>query len=246
MGAANIVRITASLFGAGRGAILDASRPLQAPGWSGAAAMNRKTAFTDAAATWDQRFQGEDYLFGREPNDYLAAQAARLPSRGRALCVADGEGRNSVWLARQGLQVEAFDISAVGVAKARRLAAEAGVPVEHAVADCEQWPWRAAAYNLVVAICIQFADPEQRSRLFAHMRDAVVPGGLIVLQGYTPKQLEYRTGGPGELSHLYTEDLLRAEFAGWKLLDLRSYDAELHEGSRHRGPSALVGMVAQK
>ncbi|MDE1949833.1 MAG: class I SAM-dependent methyltransferase [Burkholderiales bacterium] len=169
-----------------------------------------------------------------------------LPSRGRALCVADGEGRNSVWLARRGLEVEAFDVSEVGVGKARRLAAEAGVRVDYTVADCDGWPWRAAAYDLVAAIFIQFADPVQRARLFAQMREAVAPGGLIVLQGYTPQQLQYRTGGPGVLSHLYTEEGLRAEFEGWELLDLRCYDAELNEGGRHRGLSALAGLVARK
>ena len=83
--------------------------------------------FSDGASMWDQRFSGDDYLFGREPNDYLRSKAPLLPAGGSVLCVADGEGRNSVWLAQQGLKVQAFDISEVGVAKARLLALEAGV-----------------------------------------------------------------------------------------------------------------------
>lgn len=160
--------------------------------------------------------------------------------------MADGEGRNSVWLARQGLQVEAFDVAQAGVAKARRLADEAEVSVAYHVAGCDEWPWAVDAYDVVVAVFVQFADPEMRERLFANIMRALKPGGLVVLQGYTPKQLEYKTGGPGALSHLYTADLLRRAFASLQIVDLVEYEAELHEGARHAGRSALVGLVARK
>ena len=199
-----------------------------------------------AAATWNERFSGEDYVFGREPNEYLRAQAALFAPGSRALCVADGEGRNSVWLARQGLQVEAFDVAQAGVAKARRLADEAEVSVAYHVAGCDEWAWAVDAYNIVVAVFVQFADPEMRERLFANIVRALKPGGLLVLQGYTPKQLEYKAGGPGALSHLYTADLLRRAFASLQIVDLVEYEAELHEGARHAGRSALVGLVARK
>ena len=202
-------------------------------------------AFPDAAATWNQRYGGEAYFFGREPNDYLRAKAALLRPGGRVLCVADGEGRNSVWLARQGFEVQAFDVADVAVAKARRLAADAGVAVDHHVAGFDDWNWQPAAYDAVVAIFIQFADPAMRERLFSRMVAALKPGGLLLLQGYTPRQLELKTGGPGIASHLYTADSLRKAFAGLTLLDLRDYEQELHEGDRHRGLSALVGLVAQ-
>jgi SAM-dependent methyltransferase len=204
------------------------------------------SAFHDPAGTWNQRFEGEDYLFGREPNDYLRAQAARLAPGGRVLCVADGEGRNSVWLARQGLQVDAFDIAEVGVAKARRLAAEAQVAVNFEVADCDGWRWPVEAYDAVAAIFVQFADPATRERLFANIVRALKPGGLLVLQGYTPRQLEYKTGGPPILSHLYTAELLRSAFAALQIVELREYEAELNEGSQHHGRSALIGLVARK
>jgi 2-polyprenyl-3-methyl-5-hydroxy-6-metoxy-1,4-benzoquinol methylase len=97
------------------------------------------TRFSDGASIWNQRFAGTDYLFGRQPNEFLRAHTGLLPPGAQVLCVADGEGRNSVWLARQGLQVDAFDISEVGVAKARKLAAEAGVSVNYTVADCDHW-----------------------------------------------------------------------------------------------------------
>ena len=199
-----------------------------------------------AAATWNERYSGEDYVFGREPNEYLRAQAALFAPGSRALCVADGEGRNSVWLAHQGLHVEAFDVAQAGVAKARRLADEARVSVAYHVAGCDEWPWAVDAYDLVVAVFVQFADPEMRERLFANIVRALKPGGLLVLQGYTPKQLEYKTGGPGALSHLYTADLLRRAFASLQIVELVEYEAELHEGARHAGRSALVGLVARK
>jgi 2-polyprenyl-3-methyl-5-hydroxy-6-metoxy-1,4-benzoquinol methylase len=203
-------------------------------------------AFPDAAATWNKRFENADFIFGVEPNQYLRAQASLLTPGGRVLCVADGEGRNSVWLARQGLRVDAFDISEVGVAKARRLAADSGVAVDYSVADCDHWAWPAATYDAVVAIFVQFADPPMRDRLFANMVRSLKPGGLLVLQGYTPRQLEYKTGGPPIVSHLYTEALLRASFAALDLIELREYEAELTEGTQHRGRSALIGLVARK
>lgn len=202
--------------------------------------------FFQAAATWDQRYSDPGFAFGTEPNAYLADQAGLLQAGKKALAVADGEGRNSVWLARQGLMVDAFDISPVGVDKARRLARDAGVEVAYHVGSCDDWAWQAEAYDYVVAIFVQFADPEMRERLFANMVKSLKPGGLLVLQGYTPRQLEYKTGGPGLLAHLYTEDMLRAAFAGLSIVDMRSYDAQLNEGSRHSGMSALVGMVARK
>jgi len=203
-------------------------------------------AYNDAVQTWNERFSGEDYLFGREPNEYLRAQASRLPPGGRALCIADGEGRNSVWLARQGLQVVAFDVAQAGIAKARKLAAEAGVSVEYHLASCDEWRWEADAYDVIAAIFIQFADPEMRARLFANITKALKPGGLLILQGYTPKQLEYKTGGPSALSHLYTADMLRDAFAPLRIVKLTEYEAELNEGERHTGRSALVGLVAVK
>ena len=208
--------------------------------------MNDTSAFADPVATWNRRFAGEDYLFGTAPNEYLRDHGHALAAGGRVLCVADGEGRNSVWLARQGMPVDAFDIAEVGVAKARKLAADAGVSVNNAVADCDGWPWPVEAYDAVVAIFVQFADPAMRERLFAHMVEALKPGGLLVLQGYTPKQLEYKTGGPPILSHLYSADMLREAFAALEFIELKEYEADLTEGSQHAGRSALVGMLARK
>ncbi len=202
--------------------------------------------FDDPAGTWNRRFDQDGYLFGTEPNAWLQQQAHHWAPGQRVLSVADGEGRNSVWLAGRGLRVDAFDISPVGVDKARRLAAAQGVTVDFTVSDCDSFPWPQASYDGVAAIFIQFADPALRTRLFAHLVDCLKPGGVLVLQGYTPKQLDYRTGGPPVLSHLYTEALLRDAFADMELLTLQAYEAEVHEGTGHRGQSALIGLVARR
>jgi 2-polyprenyl-3-methyl-5-hydroxy-6-metoxy-1,4-benzoquinol methylase len=204
------------------------------------------TAFTDAAETWNRRFQTDGYLFGTEPNVWLREHRGLLQPGQRVLSVADGEGRNSVWLARQGLAVDAFDVSPVGVAKARALAAERGVNVSFSVSDVDGFAWPEAAYDAVVAIFVQFADPALRERLFAQCGHTLKPGGVLLLQGYTPKQLEYKTGGPPYLAHLYTEPMLRQAFADWDILELREYEAEVSEGAGHKGMSALIGMVAQR
>ena len=204
------------------------------------------TPFPDAASTWNRRFQAPGFLFGTEPNVWLRAQAHRWKPGQRVLCAADGEGRNSVWLARQGLRVDAFDIAEAGVAKARGLAADAGVTVNFAVCDGDAVVWPEAVYDGVAAIFVQFADPALRTRLFQRMVASLKPGGVLILQGYTPRQLDYRTGGPPILSHLYTADLLRTAFAGLSIVTLDDYEADVQEGTGHSGRSALIGLVARR
>lgn len=204
------------------------------------------TAFKNPAQTWNSRFEQEEYVFGTEPNDWLREHAHFLPANSRVLSVADGEGRNSVWLAGAGHHVDAFDISDIGVCKARLLARSKGVSVNFCVADCENFAWQTAIYDGVAAIFIQFAEPQLRNRLFENIQRCLKPGGLLILHGYTPKQLEYKTGGPSVLSHLYTQDLLRESFVGMDIQIMREYEADLHEGAGHLGHSALIGMVASR
>lgn len=204
------------------------------------------TAFADPAARWNQRYTETGMLFGEQPNAWLRAHGTALPPAGRVLCVADGDGRNSVWLAKQGHRVDAFDISPVGVEKARRHAAANGVKVEFAVADGDALAWPEALYDGIAAIFIQYADPAPRARLFANFVRALKPGGVLLLLGYTPKQLVYRTGGPGVADNLYTEALLRESFAALQITELTEYEDELAEGTAHVGRSALIGLVARK
>ncbi len=195
---------------------------------------------------WEERFSIADYLFGQEPNAYLVSKAPLFAPGGRALSVADGEGRNSVWLAEQGLQVDAFDFSPTAVKKAERLARERGAKVNFNVSDMFAWNWMEASYDLVAAVFIQFATPAERAKLFPLMRRALKPGGLLVLQGYRLDQLEFGTGGPKQPEHLYTEGLVREALAGMELIELLSYEEALDEGTGHAGMSALLGAVARK
>lgn len=195
---------------------------------------------------WNTRFAASEYVFGKEPNAFLARQKPLLRPAMSALCVADGQGRNSVWLARQGLRVTAFDFSPVGIDKARALARDAGVAIDYRLANATEWDWDAATYDAVVAIFVQFAGPRLRDRMFAGMVRALAPGGLLILQGYGPRQLEYGTGGPKNIENLYTEALLRESFATLEIQHLAAHDDRMNEGPGHEGMSALVDMVARK
>jgi SAM-dependent methyltransferase len=206
---------------------------------------NRTPPFPHPAHTWNDRFAKEAYVFGTEPNEWLRRQASVWSAASQILCVADGEGRNSVWLAKQGHQVDAFDISDVGVAKARRLAADCDVSVNFAVAGCDDFAWPKNHYDGVAAIFVQFADPELRARMFENIVQSLKPGGSLVLVGYTPKQLEFGTGGPSVLSHLYTPDMLREAFSVLDIKVLEAYEPDLIEGDGHKGRSAVIGLVAK-
>jgi cyclopropane fatty-acyl-phospholipid synthase-like methyltransferase len=197
-------------------------------------------------AQWSERFAGEDYWFGTEPNLFLAAQAHRVKPGQKALSIADGEGRNGVWLARQGLEVTSVDLTEIGIAKAKRLAAHHHVTMNFVVADLEAWDWGAPRFDVVVGILFQFAGPAFRDLLFARMKHVLNAGGLIMMQGYRPEQLAYGTGGPPFIENLYTEPMLRAAFDDMEILHLASYDMEQPEGMRRRGMSALIDLVARK
>lgn len=202
--------------------------------------------FANPRETWDARFSSDEYIFGTEPNVWLAQHADLFKPGMRVLAVADGEGRNSVWMAKLGLQVDAFDISPVGIEKAKKLAQQQGVDVNFSIHGIEDYPWTTGDYDAVVAIFIQFADPDTRAALFKRMKSALKPDGVLLLQGYTPKQLEYKTGGPPNLSHLYTEDLLQEAFGDLDISELRAYEDVLTEGTQHHGQSALIGLVARR
>jgi cyclopropane fatty-acyl-phospholipid synthase-like methyltransferase len=195
---------------------------------------------------WEARFAAPGYAFGKEPAAFLKAQALRLPASGKALSIADGEGRNGVWLAQQGLDVLAIDFSPAALQKSRALAAERGVTVTIELADITTWRWPAAAYDVIAAIFIQFVTPAERSELFANIKSALKPGGLLLLHGYRPEQLRYRTGGPQEVDRMYTRELLEAAFGDMTQIEIFEHDSLVSEGSSHVGMSALIDLVAIK
>ncbi|MTD32366.1 methyltransferase domain-containing protein [Paludibacterium sp. dN 18-1] len=206
---------------------------------------------TTTQPNWEERYQsvGADYLFGTQPNEFLASCQPLFNAGETAICVADGEGRNSVWLAKQGLDVTAVEYSPTALAKAEHLAAQHGVKVSYVKADilAADWPSSPTAqYDWVIAVFIQFADARQRAKQFNDLKALCKSGGRILLVGYTLKQLEYGTGGPSNPDNLYSEELLQQAFADYQIETLRSYEKVLDEGSRHRGQSAVVGMIAAK
>lgn len=195
---------------------------------------------------WQQRFSAPGYLFGTAPNAFLKSRGHLLSKGARALAVADGEGRNGVFLAEQGLDVLSVDYSAVAQKKARKLAAERGVTLRFEQGDMTAWEWPDAAFDVVAAIFIQFAAPAERERIFAGIKKTLKPGGLLLMQGYRPKQLEYKTGGPSKVEHLYTRELLEQAFGDFAALDIREHDSVIQEGAGHDGISALIDLVGRK
>lgn len=202
-------------------------------------------AFIDPQKNWNQRYSTEHYVFGESPNAYLQSQAAHLVA-GNALAVADGEGRNGVWLAQQGLQVDAFDFSDIAITKAQALARQKNVQVHFVCTDWQAFDWPEAHYDNIVGIFFQFATPEERSHIFARMDASLKPGGTLIIQGYTPRQMDFNTGGPGKLAHLYDEALMLQSFGHLNIVDLRTYEADITEGTGHKGMSGLLGLTAHK
>lgn len=203
------------------------------------------TQFNNPLARWNERFATENYLFGDKPNRYLLEKIALL-QKGKALSIADGEGRNSVWLATQGFEVDAFDFSPVAIEKAQKLADAHQVRVNFHCSDWQNFDWQPEQYDAIAGIFFQFADPESRSKLFEKLNFALKPGGTLIIQGYDKSQMQYKSGGPGILENLYDEELLLSSFSSYKTLDLRTYLEEVDEGPGHSGMSALVGFVGQK
>ena len=203
------------------------------------------TTFANPKARWDYRFARPDYIFGTDPNAFLASQKDRLP-QGKALAVADGEGRNSVWLASQGFEVDAFDFSPVAIEKAKNLAVAQRVNVNFQCSDWQSFDWKANNYDTIAGIFFQFADPTSRLQIFKKLNAALKPGGTLIIQGYGLEQMQFKTGGPGILENLYDEALLLASFKDYKILDLKTYQEEVNEGPGHSGMSALVGYVGEK
>ena len=195
---------------------------------------------------WETRFATPEYAFGKSPNYFLQSCKPLLPASGRALAVADGEGRNGVWLAEQGLDVFSIDFSPAAQRKAKALAAERGVKVAFELVDVHGWNYPSAAFDVVAEIFTQFSSPAERALKWAGMQRALKPGGLLIIQGYTPQQLQYGTGGPKEIENLYTRAMLEQTFGGFRELSIVEEEREIHEGTSHGGMSAVINLTARK
>ena len=195
---------------------------------------------------WQGRYSVPDYIFGKGPNYFIASCKPLLPKSGKALAVADGEGRNGVWLAQQGLDVVSLDFAPAGQEKAAALAKESGVSLSLVQADVHNWDYPENTFDVVAEIFTQFSSPAERKLKWDGMKKTLKPGGLMIIQGYTPKQLEYKTGGPGKLENLYTRAMLEEAFAGMSDMNIVEEELEMHEGSGHGGMSAVVNFTARK
>jgi SAM-dependent methyltransferase len=196
---------------------------------------------------WQGRYAAAEYVFGEAPNVFLAAQKALLPKSGKMLAVADGEARNGVWLAQQGLDVHSIDFSSNAQTKARALAEKRGVELKLEIWDINEFPFPENAFDVVVEVFTQFSTPDERGRKWAGMLRTLKPGGLLLIEGYTPRQLEYNTGGPKELDRLYTREMLEAAFAkGLSRYEIKEYDAHFDEGGGHAGMGAVIDLVGYK
>ncbi len=191
---------------------------------------------------WNQRFSGSGYTYGTQPNAFLVSQKKYIKPGMNALAVADGEGRNGVWLAQQGLEVMSVDGSEVGLRKAQELAKHCGISICTEWADLTAWKWPEKKFDLVVAIFIHF-PPEHRARMHKKMLGALKPGGVLIMEAFTPAQLQFKTGGPAVPEMLYTAEMLRKDFLEAEILQLEEALTELEEGAGHRGRASVVTLV---
>ncbi|MBD3648123.1 MAG: class I SAM-dependent methyltransferase [Pseudomonadales bacterium] len=194
---------------------------------------------------WDERYQGDEYLFGTEPNDFLVEMAERVPGGSEVLCLADGEGRNGVYLAGLGHKVTSVDSSAMALAKAKKLALEKNVVLETVMADLTEHDLGEDRWDCIVSIFFHMPS-EIRRQVHGKVERAIRPGGMLILEAYTPKQLEFRTGGPPMEDYLMTLAALREDFANLEFLHAEEKEREVYEGKGHAGHAAVVQLVAKK
>ena len=196
------------------------------------------------AAFWDGRYGEPGFAYGEQPNDFLCEQAAAL-APGEALCLAEGEGRNAVHLAQLGHRVLAQDLSAVGLAKAEALARSRGVNIETSCGDLAAFQPAPQSVDLVVAIWMHLPPP-LRAQVLHRAVAALRPGGHLILEAYTPRQLELGTGGPPQLELLWEPETSRGELAGLELLVLHERRRWIEEGPYHHGDSAVLQILGRK
>jgi cyclopropane fatty-acyl-phospholipid synthase-like methyltransferase len=196
-------------------------------------------------AMWDERFSQAEPAYGEAPNGFLQAQAFRLQPGMKVLVPADGYGRNGIWLAKQGLRVHTVDLSPVGVERARKAAQAAGVNLTMEVADLSTWSWPAGEFDAVVSIFLHL-PPEVRAKIHGSMLQALKPGGIVILEAFTPAQLQHSSGGPKQVDLLYTAERLRQEFAGAEAVQLEEMEIQLDEGHMHRGPASVVRAIFRR
>ncbi|MEI8296634.1 MAG: class I SAM-dependent methyltransferase [Pseudomonadota bacterium] len=192
---------------------------------------------------WDKRFAGDDYFYGTEPNDFLRDHCSAIATHGRVLCLGEGEGRNAVFLAAQGHSILAVDLSATGLMKAERLAAKRAVSIQMQVANLADYPLGIGCWDAIVSIWCHLPR-ELRAKVHRRVVTALAPGGVFLLEAYTPAQLGHQSGGPTAIELLPTLIELRAELEGLEFVHAQECERIIHEGAGHEGLSAVVQIQA--
>ena len=193
---------------------------------------------------WDERYSSEEYIYGKDPNEFLANVVGKIP-KGKVLCVAEGEGRNAVFLAEQGYEVVAVDSSAVGLEKARKLAEERGVSIQTIVCDLAQFDIEPESWDGVVSI-FAHVPPQVRKELHKKIVNGLRSGGVLILESYRPDQLKYKTGGPPSAEFMMTLEGLEQELKGLNFDYGVELDRDVVEGKFHTGKGAVVQIIGIK
>jgi SAM-dependent methyltransferase len=194
---------------------------------------------------WDERFGGAEYAYGTEPSRWLVEHAGSIPGGLPVLALGEGEGRNGAWLAARGIEVDAVDGSAVGLAKAARLAASRGASLRTTVADLGSYVPDAGRYGAVLLVFLHLPPP-LRARVHALAAAALAPGGVVILESFTPRQLAFSSGGPRQLDMLYEPGTIRGDFPGVEWVSLAESEVVLDEGPLHQGRAALLRGLGRK
>jgi 2-polyprenyl-3-methyl-5-hydroxy-6-metoxy-1,4-benzoquinol methylase len=194
---------------------------------------------------WDERFSQPQPVYGETPNEFLAEQSSRFQRGMKLLVPGDGYGRNGIWLAQQGFQVHTVDLSPVGVERARKSAQAAGVSITIEQTDLGTWNWPVEQFDGVFSIFVHL-PPDMRAKVHASMLRSLKPGGLVILQNFSPAQLKHSSGGPKQVELLYTAAMLRQDFAPAVALELEEKEIHVNEGHMHSGPAAVVQAVFRK
>jgi SAM-dependent methyltransferase len=201
-------------------------------------------AFTESEY-WDERYRDEGYFYGFSPNDFLREHVGLFRAGDRVLSLAEGEGRNAVFLAQQGCQARGVDFSERGYEKAMALAQRQGVTIEYDVADLTQYEMGDAKWDGVVSIFCHLSESD-RPALYAAIKRGLKPGGIFLLESYNKRQLEFGTGGPKDVSHLVSLADLTGAFDDFEILLARDIVRDVQEGTHHNGAGSVTQFIARK
>ncbi len=193
---------------------------------------------------WDSRFNSEHYQYGENPNSFLTKHAHHFAPQSHVLALADGEGRNGVWLAQQGLQVLSVDGSQVGLDKATRLASSQGVEITTECADLNNWTWPEQKFDALVTIFLHMPSAHRQS-LHNNMIKALKPGGVLLMEVFSKDQLGRSSGGPPNEDWLYSEEEVLHDFAETEIIFLDNTLDHLDEGPLHQGEASLIRFIAR-